>query len=311
MLCIAPKKIKESKIKTGVHLIWPKHFIRVEDCLILRLALIIKLYENFPNLNWDNIFDECVYTRNGFRMVGSDKLDPNTRLPENREYNLYFIMDSKGELRTLYYNRLNTNPYSLILDTSIRYTYLEGSKLTIDFKKIPEWFEIPKEQLQKKLNKNKTKKITLGINNDKISNLIRKALPKCYKGIMIKNIEKYSDGNYLVVPNSRYCMNIRRDHKSCGIYFFISKKGIYQKCLCPCDTLAGRINGYCKNYVSKCYEYDSELGEYLFPNEELLNSKNSENNESKHINVTKKGLSRKMYINNCTKFCDQLVESLI
>ena len=52
--------------------------------------------ENSQKNSWKDVLDEIIYTRNGFRMVGADKLNPKTRNPENRPYWPIFAVDKNG-----------------------------------------------------------------------------------------------------------------------------------------------------------------------------------------------------------------------
>ena len=45
-------------------------------------------------------------------------------------------------------------------------------------------------------------------------------------------------------------MNIGRCHSSSGIYFVITPNGLYQKCHCIKDTMAGRKHGFCHSFKS-------------------------------------------------------------
>ena len=314
--CSASQKEYKDGIKTGLHLIWPRHFIISEDALTLREAILFKIktewtkYFNSPINSWEDIIDDVIYTRNGYRMVGSDKIDPKTRNPENRPYSLIFIMDSLGNLRTDYFNRLNNDYYSLILDTSIRNVPLENHKLTIPFTKIPDWFPTAALRKTKKSgNRSVNKKLIGTIEQEVIQTFMDSELPDVYKNQSIKEIRQYQDGNYLIITNSSFCMNIGRNHRSCGIYFFATPKGLYQKCLCPCNNLKERINGYCKDYTSKCYEFTPEITELLFP-QELIDLESKKTKKTKKIvkNLSN-NQTKSNYLKNHAQFCDTLLNN--
>lgn len=304
--CLAPEKRCKNGVKTGIHLIWPRHFINCEDALTIREAILIKLGDDWGLIlnSWTDAIDELVYLRNGYRMVGSDKLVPKTNTPENRPYKLFCILDSNGRDRVNYFNRLNTDNYSLILDTSIRFIPLENSKLTIPFKSIPKW--LPLTNI-KKSNKSNTKTRVLGtVEYEIIQNFMESELPDSYNHQSIKDIRQYPDGNFLIITDSSYCMNIQRDHNSCGIYFFCNRKGIYQKCLCPCDNLKGRLNGYCKNYISQCYEFSKDISDILFPKPE----KPKFRKKIKSKNLSSVDQTKSKYLKVHASFCDDLLNSL-
>ena len=313
--CTAPIKIIEdgSIKKIGIHLIWPRHFLVSSDALIIRNAILQKLIEVYgkretPNNPWEDVVDERVFTSVGLRMVGSDKLT-KSRKKENRVYWPLFVMDSKGEMRDMYYNRISNNYEALIIDTSIR---MVPVSIGIPFNKIPKWVVID-EQLSEKIEKTKrsssVKTSCIDIGSKEFSELgkfMHDKLPPVYKNQNIKSIQRYPDGNLLIITDSVYCLNINRDHKSCGIYFFATKKGVYQKCLCPCNTLNGRIFGYCKDYTSSCFEFNKELGELLFPKK---NNNKKNNNTTNNLNLSKTQSNKKL-CKHLSTFCDNLFDSI-
>jgi hypothetical protein len=268
--------ITDKQIKVGIHLIWPRHFINPEDAFIIRAALIQKFKELYGERNkdqsglqnnWEDVFDDRIYNSNGYRMVGSDKLtSKKPRVPTNRVYFPIFVMDSFGEMRDVYFNRLCKDYEALIIDTSIR---LVPVTMGIPFTKIPDWVKITDDINEKSVSSNRKRsgpKHEIGISDFKtLQKFMLEKLPSAYRNQQLKSVQRYPDGNYLIITDSKHCMNIGRDHNSCGIYFFGTPKGLYQKCLCPCMNLKDRIFGYCKDYTSSCFEFNKELQNELFP----------------------------------------------
>lgn len=57
---------------------------------------------------------------------------------------------------------------------------------------------------------------------------------------------------YVEGPGARFCQNYGKSHNGRQIYFCASAdKGMWQRCTCQCETMAGRNNGYCKNFSSE------------------------------------------------------------
>jgi hypothetical protein len=265
--CTSPQKIKHNKIHTGIHLIWNDLYVTSDTAMVIRDGLVQRLNkqkEIVVEKPWKDIIDELVYTRVGYRMVGSDKFNKDEKVPENRELNLLFVMNTDGILRKTHYERLLNSPKDLILETSIRNvidTYKEiGMKIVF-----PKWLEVDCSNIAKTFGTSHNYSILSNKEHILIENFIRKNLPKCYSRAFIKSISKYPDGNLLITTTSKYCMNIKRDHNSCGIYFFGCSDGIYQKCFCPCETLNGRIKGYCKDFTSECFKFPDDIRLALFP----------------------------------------------
>ena len=104
-------------------------------------------------------------------------------------------------------------------------------------------------------------------------------------------------------------MNLGREHNSCGIYFFASPKGIYQKCLCPCNKLDGRKNGLCMDYTSECFEFDDDIQKILFPDYEenlFLKLKKKKKEETKFVPSTKANIRSQQQ-----QICDKLFNDIM
>lgn len=283
--CTSPPKTKNDGTHTGIHLIWPTLFVVSDTALCIRRGIIQKLKESDIKIKkeWDDIIDETIYTRNGYRMVGSDKMNGRDKIPENRPLSLLFVMDSEGELNINYYNRLKKDTKALVLETSIRYvidTYLHQG---MNINKFPEWLE--EDPLQKKAASRGQGQGTIVSSKEHlvIEQFIRKNLPKQYNKC-VKAVTRYPDKNLLIKTNSRFCMNTGREHNSCGIYFFATPEGMAQCCLCSCNKLDGRMNGLCMDYTSQWYKFDENTRTILFP--EL--DKNLFEEEQKKKEIVKK-----------------------
>lgn len=76
-----------------------------------------------------------------------------------------------------------------------------------------------------------------------------------YPEIRIKSLRVNAAGTQYFINvdgvKSNYCQNVRRDHNSNSIYFFIDSRGICQKCFSRKATTEGRFNGLCKDFASK------------------------------------------------------------
>jgi len=299
--CISDVKTKNDGTHTGIHFIWPKLFVVSDTALCIRRGIIQKLKEASKEgifkltKSWEDIIDEVIYTRNGYRMVGSDKMSAvkgsDKKIIDNRPLRLFFVMDSYPDyhLNEVYFNRLNKDTKALVLETSIRYvidTYLDQG---MDINKIPIWLE--EDPLQRKAGiRSNQGSVVGGKEHILLENFIKKNLPKAYTGC-IKAVTRYpKEGSYphalLIKTNSRYCMNLGREHNSCGIYFYATPEGIVQKCLCSCNKLENRKTGLCMDFTSGLYMFDENTRIILFPD---LNKNLFENEiKKKKINKQKK-----------------------
>lgn len=303
--CISAEKKKEGKICTGIHLIWPGIVVSSEIALIIRSGIIQKLKKSSIILNtctnWEKVIDELIYTRVGYRMVYSDKMSGG--VSENRPLLLLFVMNAEGELNDIYYNRLLNNTKSLVLETSIRYvidTYLEKGMDIV----LPQWLEGDIVMSTPKKYGGITGTIATNKEHHIIEQFIRKNLPKEYNRSSIISVTKYTDGNLLIKTNSKYCMNIDKNHNSCGIYFFASVFGMYQKCHCNCNKLTGRKKGYCKDYSSDCFPFSDEIKNFLFPDQSKNLFKEKKKNINKFVPVSK-------YKDTQKQICEKLLKELL
>jgi hypothetical protein len=294
IICKSAKKVKiednKEFIHTGVHILYPKLFVKSETAIMMREAIIQYLTKNpieqmkTITSNLEIIFDKRIYISNGFRMVYSDKIykHPETgkKIPENREYYPIAILNHENDIRIDYLNRLISDKLSLMCDTSTRYvphqiTVFETNGMLPTSE--PEWFKYDKpllDTVKKKI------KLLEGISDLEFYNIkkhIEKVLP-VYKNSTIFSIKRYPDTGLgynciLICLDSKYCLNLDREHKSCGVYLYASKNGICQKCLCPCENLSGRKHGLCSKYTSEYYPFSSSDIICLFPESEESKNK--------------------------------------
>lgn len=307
--CSSSPKKKGDLIHTGVHFIWPEICIISERALVLRNAIIHKIKDTklFPMLSkykdLNDIFDARIYSSNGYRMVGSDKYNKESNMPENRELKLSFVMNSDGTLNEVYKQRLIDNPVALISETSIRYTldiYHSPDSKGMEFKYIPSWVE------KKEIKKGKETTIVGTKDHVLLQYFINKNIPD-YKDLIINTVQRYPDNNILVTTSSKYCMNLSGNHKSCGIYFFATPEGVFQKCHCPCENLKGRKYGYCRDYISKCYPFDQEFKNQLFPaTPESIKKAAAKEKEYVPGGTSKTGLVKKQ-----KNVCDKLFNEIL
>jgi len=102
-----------------------------------------------------------------------------------------------------------------------------------------------------------------------IEQLARRSFPHApYQDIYIKDIYTNTQQTYYVArtagAGSSYCMNIDGDHRHNTIYFYITDRGICQRCWCRCDTLAGRKFGFCRDYKSNVSPMTTNEKQILF-----------------------------------------------
>jgi hypothetical protein len=180
--------------------------------------------------------------------------------------------------------------------------------------KIPIWLE--DDPLQRKAGyKGISGNVVSGKEHLVIENFIKQNLPKVYRG-SIKAVTRYPDKNLLIKTTSSYCMNIGRNHNSCGIYFFATPEGIRQKCLCSCNKLDGRKTGLCMDFTSGLYPFDENSRAILFPeldkNLFVEQTKKKKQQKDKKEAKFEPGTGTKAHIiKQEQKICDKLLGDII
>ena len=323
---VSPPKEKKDGTHTGVHLIWPKLVVISETARVIRRGIVQKLNEEYGSCpcgpggpkTWEDVIDEVIYTRNGYRMVGSDKMTPPpNKKSENRELIVKFVMNANGDLKEEYLERLLGDYKATVMETSIRYVldvYRRKGSKGMEPKSYPKWLE--DDALEFAENNGKKGKGSSGcITGPKehliIEQFIQRNLPNEYRGD-IKAVTRYKDGNLLIKTNSRHCMNLGRSHNSCGIYFYASPQGIFQKCLCPCDKLKGRKQGYCRDYTSECFPFTEDTKMLLFPEYAKNLFLNETNDKKKKRNLFNPRSETKGFKEKEKKAqCDKMLEDIL
>lgn len=136
-----------SKVKSGVHLIWPEIFVSDAMALDIRESVIADLQDAFgaraePAMNhWGDVVDLTVYKGSGLRMIGSNKTiecggckrkgvdeDGNTcracgghrTVDAGRPYMPLCVLDGRGRRDKAREADYLSNFYNVVKDTSIR-----------------------------------------------------------------------------------------------------------------------------------------------------------------------------------------------
>ena len=276
LISVAPPKTSGTKIKTGVHLNWPGLIVDQASAIALREHLLISLTKAKGSYNWNDIIDAAVYGSvsrqakgSGFRMPWSLKLVKHDacrgqgcagckfkRKIEQLAYLPLFVYKT-GPLSML--TNIGQNPDVDILKMSAVRTN-EPQNTVIDNPSVN-----TKDEGSFSLAQTKDE-----IQNEELKSMIEVFVRKNMEGqgeSMITKIFRHND-TYLVSTTSKYCENLKRDHGSNHIWFFVSGKVIAQKCFCRCETLHGRRDGFCKDFYGRKYQLPPSITDKLYPKKE-------------------------------------------
>ena len=293
-------KNDEQFIKTGIHLYWPNIYTTTEIALMLRNVIIDKLSLQFGERHeqnpWSDVIDKTVLERNGLRMIGSRKLSSCSfcktsnidrssckmcygtgKIDEGRAYYPFMIIDGKGREMKQCLLKLKKNTMKTMEETSIRTEYTQLPKVFDN--NIPERYK-SKVKSSKQIEQHKDiHSLTKGKYTNKESvphdsklfkmceTFIKSNFPQ--KDYTVIEIFKPAKDKkfYIIQTNSKFCMNVGRDHKNNHIFFYLDKSYAYQKCHCTCDTVIGRLNGKCSDYKSAHRKLPHDLQKLLYPSE--------------------------------------------
>lgn len=203
------------------------HMIWPESVVDKPLAnsIRMRILDEFGS-GWEKIIDASVYSGSGLRMLWSYKNEPGST---------WYVPWAK-------------------IDESGDFVFYKDQNPSVNFLKIfsirtSEHVTLPKEQ-----------------RNDDLENFIRTNIPGQEKA-SISRIEKCKkkENGLWVSTNSRYCENIKREHKSNHVWFNVKKHSegwhmIAQKCQ----------DEECKGYTGRFYRFPSRL----IPNERILDVSN-------------------------------------
>ena len=265
------KELSDNIFKKGYHVHWPELIVNKIIALEIRGKIIIKLktiYGKIFKNDFTDIVDKTVLTSSGLRLVGSSKghyiHKPNKQwIHEGRPYNLEYIL--KDNVKDI------TNIEKMTLLEIIKKTSIISNKdlvLKPNNYQCDECDECDEQYYDDHYDNDNDNNNWIVLNKSSPEFLeIKKFFRMTFKDYSENNISKIFKGTnptvYIIWHKSKFCMNIGRNHNSCGVYFRINYNGISQKCHCKCDTLEGRKHGYCKDYSSPNVELTPYLLKFL------------------------------------------------
>jgi hypothetical protein len=296
---------KVARIKTGVHLHWPEHFVTKRQALNIRESLLSDLTEAFgireePEKNqWEDVVDRSVYENNGLRMTGSCKTEPCKKCKKDPQCDQcqgqgrFLDLDVLGRPRPYMMlcvlnkpdQDFNVRGRDLSSEDFYRKNMLELIKATkirtaIKEDQLDNGYELPKgapifaEDLKKSNKRPSGSKNERAIDSSdpctlEIQSILRSAFGDIYKQIVVKKISKGLKKYTVIVTgnNCRFCQNIGREHNSNNIYFIISRDGIYQKCFDDGPRTAEMQYGLCKDYAGGGIALSQSTSTILWPPE--------------------------------------------
>jgi hypothetical protein len=207
----------EKGTKYGMHMIWPESAVNKQRANSIR----VKILDEFGPDEWEKIIDGSVYSGSGLRMLWSYKKEH-----DSTPYVPWGKIDEHGTFREF------TNK-----DPSVHFLDLFSIRI----------------QDQKFLEET----VIGGSDHCELETFIRKNMPGQEKTKITRVGKCKNKKDYWVRTDSRYCENVKREHKSNHVWFVLSPKGTIGQ-MCEDET--------CKGWKGRLYRIPSRL----IPNEGVL-----------------------------------------
>jgi len=262
LLCMAESTPVKGVMKTGIHAIFRGLIVDVQQCMVIRQAIIKRAGERYGERGgstqknpWEEVFDPSVYKANGLRMVGCHKMEPCPRctIERRRKSNRGSCSICKGRLKhdvgRVYAPLLMIDqagqghplpPNFSLLDSSIR--LLTPEDRTPGFT-APEWLPtIAAAQRQPRSRRPLAPPIQADNTEQRLDKEDPRYLHLAYllrhrcgiPGSQVVDVTARK-GLFLIRTTSHECHNRSQPHKTARIFFLVSRRGMQQRCFCKCD----------------------------------------------------------------------------
>ena len=258
-----PKPAGNDLVKTGVHLNWPGFVVDQKSACALREHVLVALYTAKPGVDWAAVVDESVYgdPKTGTRGSGF-------RLPWSHKRAKGGVIE--GPYLPVF--RWTRKPLStmLRLDSAVTPRLLADVTVRVDDDAVEPSVVHPPSKVTVTttsagaFSKAQTKD---EIRDDVLSAHLETFVRTTMAGqasARVTKIFKHKD-QFLISTNSKYCENIGREHGSNHVWFYASGDVIAQKCFCRCETLDGRRDGFCKDFLGTRYTLPADVRRMLYP----------------------------------------------
>lgn len=264
---------------------------------------------------WAQIIDKSPYdSAKAFRLVGSDKwitcklckngitkrkscsnCDRNGGFSENRIYKPIDILTKDGEVHQRYNSFLTPNDDEDVRKVNLLFVFrmtlitpfsLHNWNFVEELS--PLQMELPSSSssssriIEKKKPRERQFVKKLPSKFDVLFKHLKEflmSLSDKYDNISIIDIKEHANGNnFIIITNSRYCLNIRDFHNSNRIYFLITPKGLSQRCHCTCENQHRSIyNLKCADFKNNNYVMPNKLYKYFYKKGKAKKKNNYDN----------------------------------
>lgn len=248
IICSAPPK--ENKL--GFHVIFPSIIVNAPIALAFRDILIQKLEVECPNVcenSWADVLDSCVFKANGLRAIYSHK-GPN----EERAYKPVSVIENEhAMIEDVHHDSLSVQDRrELVHACSLRtfqttLTPCAGGQDSI----------ADQPHFHKAGGVVIGRSVALDVYAEVLPK-VQAVLPPEYAQQRFVGIFK-TEHAVMLRSSSRYCQNVKREHRTSTVYFCVTRRGVCQKCYCRKDDHG------CADYSSPQYPLETAVLDAFVP----------------------------------------------
>ena len=279
LVCVSPPKpVAGGKTKTGVHINWPGFIVNQASALAIREHVIVALVTAKGGVDWERTIDQAVYGEiegrrrskgSGFRMPWSHKVgkhdacggkgcDACTKGRTTQVAYLPICIYKSGPVMSLFQNVSQEPSADILRMATVRSDATTCAVISSPNRTVKDGSFADMECLGGE-----------DVTDQELIDMIEQLVRECVRGQNDANVKKVIkvEDTWLVSSDSKWCQNIERNHGSNHVYYTISNGMIRQKCHCKCDTMVGRIFGFCKYFTGDNVPVSSIPGlkERLYP----------------------------------------------
>ena len=251
-----PKPLANGRVKFGLHIVAPHSRATRAQLLAARSSAITELAARVPIANnWEDAYDQAVYTSSGLRLVGSNKFESckcptgcsvcggRRRYDAGRPYVVHSVLSSNGLDDACMLAHLKLNTALLVKLGSIRCHDKLAAAPSIQARSI----------LKRQRGQEGGRIGAVGRALSAIAGLLAPEYGACE----VRDVRSMANGDrVLALDGVRYCLNVEAEHGSSTVYFYMSREGwISQRCHCPkygCAQFRGQRLQASQELLSLC-----------------------------------------------------------
>lgn len=254
------------KNNMGAHIVWEGTCVDGARAAALRESCVSACAAQVPSLDWRSIVDGAVYRNNGLRMVYSRKRN------DDAYYVPRFVSYERGAMSEISDDDLVADLPNWIRRASVicrdeelpslppsSHPHSHFNPSLSETSAGRDAYPFHHHIINDDNDHEKNKMVSSSTQSSSSIDVTEESFTRALSGMMSLLPRPYDQCNIMgastyttmtrtrvkLTTNSRYCMNLGRDHNSNRVYFTCDVEGVFQHCFCNCDTSEGRKFGPC------------------------------------------------------------------